>query len=268
MTSRTSQLIIALLTSSTLLLGGCFYEPEGPGAYPDPDAGESPAPDASTEPDQPQDGTCGDNAGDHFRDLHDWPGEFCAAGALAGDAPEMPAPFESAAWTCQGLAGGADVTCEATRVDECSPHRRPPTGWTRITTGCNPLDPAMDCTRWGPTAMWSLGFPGGDGITRRLASGLGEIPQYLAIEIRTFDQLADAYGRITMDSAGQPIPRVPQQIVTISSCPGDFNEEAILEDTGCYGRPSNIQAMRWRGPDANATGAYETSCILQPTRTY
>lgn len=235
----------------------------------EPDASEKP--DASEEPDatpQPIDGACGDNAADHFRDIHDWPGEFCAAGALAGDVPEMPAPLESISWTCQGEAGGADATCQAARVDACSPERRPPAGWSRIISGCDPQNLAEGCTKWGPRGIWPVGFPGGSGNTRRLASGLGSSPQYLAIEIRTFDKLSNAYGRITQESAGAPIPRMPQQIVTISSCPGDFNQEAVMADTGCYGRPTVISPFRWQGPDANPTGAYSSSCVLQPNRTY
>ncbi len=240
---------------------------------PDADTGQDAdaEPDAGDEPDAdptPIDGACGDNAGDHFRDLHDWPGQFCSAGSLAGDPPEMPAPLEDTSWTCQGESGGADVTCEAARVDQCSPDRRPPSGWTQITSNCDPQNQAEDCTFWGPGGVWPVGFPGGSGLTRRLASGQGSIPQYLSIELRTFDALADAYGRIVQESAGAPIPAVPQTIVTISSCPGDFNEEAIMADTGCYDRPSAIRAFRWQGPDAEPTGAYASSCVLQPNRTY
>ncbi len=232
---------------------------------PEPDGGLD-EPDISL-PD-PVNATCGENAGDHFRDQHQWPGEFCATGILGGESPAMPSPMESTSWSCQGEQGGEDITCQASRVDACRPERRPPTGWTQITTNCNPQRPELDCTRWGPKGLWNVGFPGGSGLTNRLSSGLGSSPQYLAIELRTFDQLSDAYGRIVMESAGPPIPRRPQQIVTISSCPGDFNEPAIMSDTGCYGRPSAIFPFRWQGPDADPPAAYSSECVLQPDRTY
>lgn len=214
------------------------------------------------------DGVCGPNSGEHYREVHDWPGEFCAAGNLSGEAPEMPEPLSSVSWSCEGENGGETVQCEAARVDECSPERLPPSGWTRIEAGCDPQGSADGCTEWGPGGIWPVGFPGGSGITRRLASGLGSIPQYLAIEIRTFDKLVDGYGRITMESAGAPIPVVPQQIMSISSCPGDFNEEAIMADTGCYGRFTVIHPIKWQGPEAEPTGAYASDCVLEPNRTY
>ena len=250
--------------------GLCASSDEAPDAdFPDAYGDDDDTDDQDTNtPEEPLDGACGENAGDHFRDIHDWPGDFCAEGTLEGDPPEMPAPLESTTWVCLGQAGGDSTTCQAARVDACSPERRPPSGWTRITTNCDPDGRANNCTHWGPGGVWTVGFPGGSGNTRRLASGLGSIPQFLAIEIRTFDKLADAYGRIVQESAGPPIPRVPQQIVTISSCPGDFNQEAIMADTGCYGRPSAISSFRWQGPDADPPGAYSSTCVLQPNRTY
>lgn len=227
--------------------------------------------DASEEPETGpvvEDGLCGSNSGEHYREVHDWPGEFCAAGTLTEEAPEMPEPLSSVSWSCEGENGGETAQCEAARVDECSPERLPPSGWTRIEDGCDPQGYADGCTEWGPGGIWPVGFPGGSGLTRRLASGLGSIPQYLAIEIRTFDKLADGYGRIDMDSAGAPIPNVPQQIMSISSCPGDFNEEAIMADTGCYGRFGTIYSITWQGPEAEPTPAYASECVLEPNRTY
>ena len=227
--------------------------------------------DASEPPDtqpQPIDGECGSNSGEHYREVHQWPGEFCEAGSLDGDAPEMPNPLSSTSWSCEGEHGGETVECTSTRVDDCSPQRRAPDGWSQITGNCDPQNYADGCTEWGPGGIWPVGFPGGDGNTRRLASGLGEISQYLSIEIQTFDELADAYGRIRLNSAGQPIPNVPQHIMSISSCPGDFNKEAIMDDTACYGRITLLSSIRWRGPDAEPSGVYETDCVLQPDRTY
>ncbi len=221
----------------------------------------------SDRPPLPVDVRCGTNAGDHFRDSHTWPGAFCAAEILQGDPPSMPEPRATAQWSCGGEHGGASLACSATRLDACSPSRRPPPGWTQITNNCDPQHFAESCVKWGPKGIWPLGFPGGSGNTRRLASGFGQIPQYLAIEIRTFEQLAVGRGRITMEHAGSYLSAAPRHIMTISSCPGDFNQDAIMADTGCYGSFSPLMPLRWRGPDATETTP-PTNCVLQPNRTY
>lgn len=98
---------------------------------------------------------------------------------------------------------------------------------------------------------------------------MGHIPQYIALEIRTFDGLADAHGALAFDDGGGSLlPAVPQQIVSISSCPGDFHQESIMEDTGCYEVGNWLIPFYWRGPDAEKPINQTSDCILQPGRTY
>lgn len=168
---------------------------------------------------------------------------------------------------CSNSAGSSDwrtVTANIGVSTQCA-NRPPPDGWSRIANGCVfqwgvGWIGSSDCTDW--EGIWPSPFIDSTGSTRRVASAGRSGPrQYLAIEVSTAGMPTTKTGRVTAGDDGFAHP--PNTIVTISSCPGDFHEAAVMEETGCYAAQNVIfSAYQWGGVNTSRT------CKLESNRTY
>lgn len=144
--------------------------------------------------------------------------------------------------------------------------REPPPGWNRMSTGNNSCVyssgflSSRDCRVWNP-GIWQNDPGGSQGVTQRLVSNRNNPTSYIAIEFNTDDLGPTELRRISVDSGGNPL-RVTRVIYSISSCPGDFNREAIEEETGCYGAPGQLAPIRYGGAQSGL------DCSLESGRTY
>ena len=158
-----------------------------------------------------------------------------------------------------GGGGPGPAQCDA-------PARQPPQGWTRLTTGnlsCRYSATGGsfvgDCRAW--SGIWNVDFPGGQGLPAILTVGRQSPNEYIAIEFNSSglgaNQVMDV--RRTVASGFSSTP----SIVTISSCPGDFDQASILAETGCYFKFTNmVQRVRIGGAQTSR------ECRLQPNQTY
>jgi hypothetical protein len=144
--------------------------------------------------------------------------------------------------------------------------REPPAGWTRLTTGTlschynNGWVGSSNCLTWNP-GVWNSSFLSTNGVTKRLATGRQSNREYIALEFNTNGMSSSRVGEWDIESGG-PGPKFERNIVTISTCPGDFNKTAIDAETGCYVNLSNLAGLRWGGP------ATSRACKLQPNTRY
>jgi len=187
-------------------------------------------------------------------------------------------PVESDEGVAQTLSLTVEEGFSPGPIEGCE-ERGPPRGWTRLSNGplsCNYIsgegfDANSDCRFWQDTSdpedptkpggIWPSPFLDTGGNTRRLAIGRESPEEYMAIEFNTVGLTPDRRGRITAESAGSGI--VPTRVLaTISTCPGDFNRDAILAETGCYQTFSSLTALRWGG------AASGESCQLEPDTRY
>lgn len=158
-----------------------------------------------------------------------------------------------------GGPGPGPAQCDA-------PSRQPPQGWTRLTSGnlsCRYNATAGtfvgDCSAW--TGIWPMPFPGGNGLPERLITGRQSPNEYIAIEFNSSGLGANQVMEIRRN-ASTGIASTPS-IVTISTCPGDFDQAAILQETGCYFKLSFLFQDIELGGSQTAR-----SCRLQPNQTY
>ena len=213
------------------------------------------------------DGECGPRAQSYYLEHHQWPDdeEFCDEGSLVDGEPSFPSPGGSAQWSCQGIDGGQTAQCSASRSQDCSSDRQPPQGWSQHTSGCitgRNLGWHGDCTVWDG-GIWSHPFWQVVGVTERLAVARNNSKHYLAIEIETFGMPTTKAGRINI-YPDTSFDISPPTIVSISRCPGDFHEEPLMEETGCYARhASGFNAnFHWGGVDS------DRDCQLESDESY
>lgn len=209
-----------------------------------------------------EDGACGTFAADYYREDWDWPqgDSFCDLGTLAGDIPTFPDTASSVTWTCAGSGGGQSAQCTATRSDECSEGRQPPSGWTQL-VNCLLYDDG-ECDKF--SSIWDGGpFWEVTGNTKRMLQNRYAPKQYLAIEIDLDGMPPSESGRFSKVTEAHNF-LTPKYITSISRCPGDFHRDAILEETGCYQPWSTFTQNHvfWGGPDSGE------DCQLEPGGTY
>ena len=66
----------------------------------------------------PQNAVCGQNKQNFTHSTQIWPtDDFCSQGTLQGSTPNFPEQGSSVNWTCQGIDGGSESTCYASRQD-------------------------------------------------------------------------------------------------------------------------------------------------------
>ena len=124
-------------------------------------------------------------------------------------------------------------------------------------------DTSVDCSRWA--SFFGTSFPGGSSSV----SFYQEPDQYLALEFNSGNLSPSASGGVITEVAQHGFPSTFQggdMIWTISTCPGDFNETAILAElgTGCYRQGGSSTRVRWEGSADNSAGR----CTLQPDTRY
>ncbi len=157
------------------------------------------------------------------------------------------------------------TSVEVVFTDPCdSPDRQPPPGWNRLTVdensclmGASQTTTDGDCRHWN--GIWQSSFIATGGNTRRLGLPGDSGEEYMAIEFTTEGLTPDMSGAISINTDPHLLNR--RKLMSISSCPGDFHEESIAEDTGCY-RESFTQSLNWGG---TATGS---NCQLERDETY
>ena len=169
---------------------------------------------------------------------------LCSRGDL--DSPQVSE-------TAEIRAAGDPAACDS---------RPPPRDWNRLTNSCVFVIGSGfqgDCTSWD--AIFGGGFDEVNGRTRRIATNRQDPFHYLALEFRTGDITPTQRGSLTSDSAGGMMDS-RRRIYSISTCPGDFHQEAVMEETGCYGQLTSIFHLFWGGEESGR------QCQLQPNTTY
>jgi len=150
--------------------------------------------------------------------------------------------------------------------DACSnPSRQMPSNWTQMTTGSlscsytqggNQIGSA-DCRSYH--GIWGGSFMDVTGISLRLGLRNNQARDFMAIAITTEGLSPTATGTLAFNTT--PSLQNSRKLVTISQCPGDFDRDAIMAETGCY-RSSNTQNLEWGG--VNST----KNCKLEANKTY
>ncbi|MGY6588971.1 MAG: hypothetical protein ACXIUB_11880 [Wenzhouxiangella sp.] len=168
-----------------------------------------------------------------------------------------------------GLASIVSVTVNPPSgpgpIEGCE-NRGPPPGWSRMSTGNNScvyssgFQSSADCRIWNP-GIWLADPANSAGITKRLVSNRNNPNSYIAIEFRTDDLSPTDQRRIETEGGGNPLASA-RRVYSISSCPGDFNQEAIEAETGCYGVVGVLSPIFYGGVDSGST------CRLESGRTY
>lgn len=132
--------------------------------------------------------------------------------------------------TCANSAGSSQTAVQTVTVSEnggdpCSGDRAPPPGMTRAVS-CDLFDPSTDCTSY---ASVFGGIPGSTGI-RQIAVGQN---QYLAMRLDPAEVPAAASMDINLEALqAHAYIRFGQPLWSISTCPGDFNQAAIVNELG------------------------------------
>ncbi len=170
--------------------------------------------------------------------------DTCGGGGVANQCGCEPTSCELAGAECgtipDGCGGELDCgDCEEEPEDLCEqPSVQPPEGWTRLTTGTFSclfragvgIDFDADCSTW--EGIWNLPFPGGNGLPQRLGIGRFSPEEYLAIGFNTEGLPQDKKIDIRHTGPGSGV-QVTQRLATISACPGNFDFDAVEEETGC-----------------------------------
>ena len=181
--------------------------------------------------------------------------------------------------------GGDDVGDEDTgsgdngeQTDPCE-DRTLPSDWMRLTTGaesCRYGDAMSgsygqwmheaDCRYFEGVYPWPWDEQQGSQRVMGIRPNLNEGRQYIALQ---FDSAS-----LPASDAGQLDINIPQadplinrrKLMTMSTCPGDFNQEAIDAEMGpgCYWE-TFVANFRWGGTDAIDE---PNRCGLQPNTTY
>jgi hypothetical protein len=187
---------------------------------------------------------------------------------LAGDSP-----YEATLVCSNGPVSRTEsVTITVNESDEqlpdiCSePSRQMPSPtWTRMessllscsyTQGGNQVFSA-DCTTW--EGIWGGSFMDVTGISLRLGVRNNQGHDFMGIRFTTEGLSPNASGQIAFNTT--PSLQNSRKLVSISQCPGDFDRDAIMAETGCY-RASNTQNLLWGGVNSTRT------CKLEANKTY
>lgn len=97
------------------------------------------------------------------------------------------------------------------------------------------------------------------GISLRLGVRNNRGRDFIAFAVTTEGLSSTATGTLAFNTT--PSLQNSRKLVTISQCPGDFNRDAIMAETGCY-RASNTQNLEWGGVNSIR------NCKLEANKTY
>jgi len=193
---------------------------------------------------------------------------FVASNNLAAASPYVATLLCSngPATSNNGVPNSVSITVNEGFVPEpipeiCNtPARLAPAGWTRLSTGsqsCHFTDrwlPNSDCREFDK--LWPASFMSTGQISRDIGVRNSNARDYVAVRFTTEGLSPTATGSFNFNSA--PNLTNTNKIVSISQCPGDFNRDAIMAETGCY-RTSFAQNLNWGGSQA---------CQLEANQTY
>ncbi len=224
--------------------------------------------------------------------LSDWDGDVSTDSDQQKTISDLEAGGYNLSLTCSNSNGESDPANASATIsgsEQCA-GREPPSGWTRLGDPGTPAclndgfswDPSKDCRVWWEVdddgERLGLGrnpfYESGGATYRIAAAGRGSPKQYLAIRLNTFKTVEEDGGETVVDmptnESGRWSAQAPntfataaKTLVTISSCPGDFHQDEVMDETGCYGAQNAIfQNFRWGG-----TASGET-CQLESGRTY
>lgn len=159
---------------------------------------------------------------------------------------------------------------EADLPEYCSDaNRRAPSDWLRMNTGsqsCHWSSTSWlgnsDCREW--SEVFGAPFdPEGTGTTVYLGPRISSGLSYIALRFNSGDVAPTDRGRFIVNTA--PGMQSTRKLMTVSRCPGDFNEKAIFDrDTGGTGCMIStvLDALQWGGPEDTRT------CKLEPNTQY
>jgi hypothetical protein len=227
-----------------VLFWACSCEPEisAPDAGPveDLDTGEDSGGDSGTL-DAGDGGVTAEDAGDEEQDSSPEPGDV------------------------EDVGEGGDAEADVGPGDLCeNPARQPPPGWTRLATGdlsCEftqqGWNSSADCTEF--EGIWPAPFMEMGQLSRHLGIRSDHGRDYLAIRFSTEGMDDDHTGAFSLNVSTWLRSR--RKIITVSPCPGDFDQESNLAETGCY-MESLVQHVRLGGIDSNRP------CKLESGREY
>lgn len=125
-------------------------------------------------------------------------------------------------------------------------------------------DTSVDCSSW--ESFFGVPFPQGS----TSAKFFQEPGEFLALEFDTENLSPSLLGQMNTEAAQYGAPANFQgghMIWTISTCPGDFDREAIISNFGerCYMQGGSATRIRWSGHDPEASNH---RCNLEPDKTY
>lgn len=202
------------------------------------------------------------------------PAEDVGGGDTASDAGQPDAEEPDAG---EPDAGEPDAG-EPTPSDPCE-GRTLPDEWMRLTTGpetCRYGDAMSgaygqwmhdaDCSYFEGVYPFTWAEQSGNQRVMGIQPNLNEGRQYIALEIDSADLPADDQGLLDFNIP-QAHPLINRRkLVTFSTCPGDFNQEAIEAEMGpgCY-LASMVSNFRWGGSDSIDDS---NRCGLEPHSTY
>ena len=192
-------------------------------------------------------------------------------GGVANQCGCTPTSCESAGAECGTIPDGCggELDCGNCEEDLCEqPSVQPPEGWKRLTTGTFSclfkagvgIDFDADCSTW--EGVWGVPFPGGNGLPQRIGVGRFSPNEYLAIGFSTEEFPQDKMMEIRQNSPGSGVTPT-RNLATISACPGNFNFDAVAEETGCvFDLTLMITRIRLGGIDTSE------DCRLEPDSDY
>ncbi len=147
--------------------------------------------------------------------------------------------------------------------------RRPPSDWVRLNTnseschwsGSNWVN-GSDCRHWDQ--VFASPFdPTGTGQTIYMGPRIASARSYIALRFNSGQFAPTARGEFIINTA--PNMQSTRKVISISECPGDFNETAILDTdnggTGCI-ISTVLDPLRWGGVNGGR------ACRLEPDTQY
>ncbi len=200
-------------------------------------------------------------------DVDDTGGETIDTGEDTSDADQSAPDAGDAGSDTTDASGDADSDADdvSPPADPCSePARQPPPGWTRLSSG--DLSCVMTQQGWDRDAdcrefegIWPTNFIDASNLSKHLGIRSDDGRDYMAIRISTQGLDSTHTGGIGVNISAWFKGR--RKIMTISPCPGDFDQESNLEESGCY-MESFTQNLRWGGVDSGQP------CRLEADREY
>lgn len=150
---------------------------------------------------------------------------------------------------------------------DCPSNRQPPEGWRRQS---NCTLGGSDCTDLGAVFGGTGNITDGNLNREQILLNRNTDSEYVAMEFNTNGMESTFSGSMAIESTqGQASGYTSaSKMITISSCPGDFNKSAILDAGECYFEGDIFTPLITIGTIAFGGSASSRSCTLDPDQTY